>query len=415
MAIDVDEWEIEEETYLKGRILAGGVIFSPKSLEVAIAQKAKGQNRVYNMPVNAEVSRPQELCITGNNHYEVVVSCVAPNGNNDPIYLDANIKGELIAIDNNKIIENVNCTFVQEPHYYSSKISNGDLVKKYVTSCGFDEFNIIPWKGCAISKGCKFCGTNSFIDADSLNAVSLSKNFFSWQNIEKTYLNNLREAAMLAINDGCYKEHVHIILIAGNLSDTLLDAESEVFMQIANTIKDVIAKKTPEGIILVVTPPIDTNILYRMKESGISTVVFNLEAATRNAFKKYCPGKDHLGYDFFVERLEKAVEIFGQGHAWTNFVLGLEPIQDLLTACTQLSRKGIICSANVLHLDKGNTLDCSVPAFLDIINFFYQLEEINKQYNYKPYYCAKALRTSLSNEAYAGRITKRSESNEAKK
>ena len=118
----------------------------------------------------------------------------------------------------------------------------------------------------------------------------------------------------------------------------------------------------------------------------------------------YCPGKADLGYQFFVDRLKYAIEIFGKGNVWTNLVFGLENIEDTLEKCVGLVKNGVVISANVLHLDKGNLLDCSVPSANDVVDFFYRLEVLNNQEGFIPFYCAKALRTSLSNEAHDMRI-----------
>ena len=91
---------------------------------------------------------------------------------------------------------------------------------------------------------------------------------------------------------------------------------------------------------------------------------------------------------------------------WTNLVFGLENIKDTLKECAKLVSDGIVISANVLHLDKGNSLDCNIPLTKDIIDFFYRLEILNNQKGFSPFYCAKALRTSLSNEAHDMRIYK---------
>jgi hypothetical protein rflaF_17919 len=116
------------------------------------------------------------------------------------------------------------------------------------------------------------------------------------------------------------------------------------------------------------------------------------------------PGKADIGYDHILESLYYASEVFGRGHSWSNFVLGLEPMDGLLKINEKLAMNGVVSSANVLHLDKGNRLDCTIPDFDDVIRYFYELSGILKQYDFKPFYCEKALRTSLSNEAFNGRI-----------
>ena len=227
-----------------------------------------------------------------------------------------------------------------------------------------------------------------------------------WDKNKRNYLKYLKEAIEIAKKDKCYKRHMHVILIAGNLSNEQLDLETRIFSEITREIFTTIKDKSTEGIVLVITPPNDLELLKLLKISGISKVVFNMEAISKEYQKKYCPGKAELGYNYFIERLERAVKIFGKGNTWTNLVFGLEPLNVTLNLCKEFAEKGIIVSANVLHLDQGNTLDCGIPDFDSVINFFYELEMINNKHEYLPYYCAEALRTSLTNEAHDGRIVK---------
>lgn len=407
MGIMYKDFLIKEETYLKCKILTQGVEFSENALKLAIQNKAKGQNLVYNMPVNSEKSRPQEIIIKNKyDLYSTVSSCVAPTKKEKAILIDVDINNNLIAIVDNEILQNIDIQFVEEPNYYQYILSNGELAKKYVSACGLDELNIIPWKGCAISKPCKFCGTNSFIEKNELSAFTLKKDSLQWDKNKRNYLKYLKEAIKIAQKDKCYKKHMHVILIAGNLANEQLDLETKIFSEITKEIFPIIKNKSTEGIVLVITPPNDLGLLRLLKMSGVSKVVFNMEAISEEYQKKYCPGKAELGYNYFIERLERAVEIFGRGNTWTNLVFGLEPLDITLNLCREFAERGIIVSANVLHLDKGNTLDCDVPDFESIINFFYELEIINNRYKYLPYYCAEALRTSLTNEVHDGRIVK---------
>lgn len=147
MSVIIDKYIVDEETYLKALILSRGIVFSDNALKIATVEKAKGQNLVYNMPLNASNSRPQELIIKNkNDSYEVVVSCVASNLTSTPILLDADDDARLFAVADGERIENIEIHFVEEPEYYSKLLSNGKLVKKYVSACGLDELNIIPWK-----------------------------------------------------------------------------------------------------------------------------------------------------------------------------------------------------------------------------------------------------------------------------
>lgn len=408
MSIIYDKYNVEEETYLKALILSRGIVFSEKALQVSVLEKAKGQNLVYNMPLNATNSRPQELIIkNAGDSYSVVVSCVASNPTSNPIILDADEDGCLIALVDGEKVENIEIHFVEEPEYYSKNLSNGEAVKKYVSACGLDELNIIPWKGCAISRGCRFCGINNFIKADELSAHRISRDNDEWKKISEEYLDNLEEAVLIAKKSECYQEHAHVILIAGNLDNNNLDFEAEVFSGIVKRVAPLVNDISEEGVVAVITPPQNMKYINELKNAGVEKVVFNLEAITECGFKKYCPGKADLGYQFFIDRLKYAIDVFGKGNVWTNLVFGLETVEETLGKCAELIADGVVISANVLHLDKGNTLDCDVPSTKDVIDFFYRLEILNKQEGFVPFYCAKALRTSLSNEAHDMRIKER--------
>ena len=405
MPVVFGKYKIKEETYLKAMVLSRGIMFSEKALKVSVTEKAKRQNLVYNMPLNAEISRPQELIFTNTDDlYSVVVSCVAGNSAGMPVYLDADDKGKLFALVDNRKVENIEIHYVKEPDYYSKTLSNGESVKKYVSACGLDELNIIPWKGCAISRGCRFCGINNFITGDDLSAHKISKDNNEWKQVCKQYLNRLEEAVLIARNSDCYKEHAHVILIAGNLDNRNLDFETEIFAEIAERIAPLVSNISQEGVVVVISPPNELKLIDVLKHAGVGKVVFNLEAITEAGFKKYCPGKFDLGYQFFIDRLKYAVSVFGKGNVWTNLVFGLENIEDTLEKCARLVSDGVVISANVLHLDKGNSLDCDVPSTEDVVDFFYRLEVLNNREGFIPFYCSKALRTSLSNEAHDMRI-----------
>jgi len=397
-----ENWHVKEETFLKAKILSHGVYFTDSALQYAKKHRAKSQNMVYNMPLDAGAARPQELFLSHEDGFRTVVSCVAPTGSS-PVAVDVACGDKLIIKADNEVTPHVMAEFVPEPEYYQKTLSNGEPVRNYVTACGYDELNIIPWKGCAVSAMCKFCGSNHYID-EAVNAHSISSNSALWHAYEKKYISNLVEAIKIAKADMCYKNHMHVILISGNLADDCLDKQALIYADIAEGIYQHIEDKASEGIVLVITPPSDLNLLMKLKNAGVSKVVFNLELGDRESFKKYCPGKHRLGYDFFIERLLKAVEVFGWGNAWCNFVFGLEEEAQLLSVCKQLARNGIVTSANVLHLDKGNSLDCCPPSAAGIIRFFYELNKINLEQGFQPFYCAEALRTSLSNEAFYGRI-----------
>lgn len=396
---------IMPETNCKIKILSNGVTFSEAALNYALKNNAKIQNLVYNKPAGADNSRPQELLIKGPDDYETVVSCVVPR-NRKPVLIDL-IDNRLIAIENGKSIENIELSFIKEPDYYRKIISGGELVKKYVSTCGYDELNIFPWKGCAISKQCLFCGVNTVVRKENkdniFTAFEIGKEGV-WDNFKERYLGKLKEAILIAKEDQCFSEHLHLILISGDLQNEELDNQTLIYSDISKYIYPYIKEKTTEGIVAVMMPPNNLDLMLDLKESYVKKIVFNLEVGNEPYFSKYCPGKSDLGLKHINSALDRAVKIFGSGNVWSNFVLGLEPIDQIIKVCEQIGERGIVPGANVLHIDAGNRLDCDVPTENEIAIFFAMIAKIYKRNGFVPYYCSKALRTSLANEAYEGRI-----------
>lgn len=402
----INEYQVAEETLLKALILTRGVIFSKEAIQIAAKECAKRQNAVYNIPMDSSLNRPQELMLRNKiDAYDVVVSCVSPHVNANPVHIDCTDSKHLTAVVDGCDFSNVEIHFVKEPAYYSMFLKNGERVSSFVSACGMDELNVIPWKGCAISKKCAFCGANSLVRIEDISAHSFSKNANLWEMCKDSYLNNLDEAIHIASNDSCYDEHMHVIMIAGNLRNDLLDLEADIFAEISKRICSVqCIKDKMDGPILVISPPHDSCKLYALKKAGVQKIVFNFEAVTRKGFEKYCPGKNILGYNHFFNSLKQSVNIFGKGNVWTNLVFGLENKEDVLNECREIISNDIVVGANILHLDQGNTLDCDVPSMEDSIDFFYRMQKLNEKMGYRPFYCSKALRTSLSNEVSDSRI-----------
>jgi hypothetical protein len=225
-----------------------------------------------------------------------------------------------------------------------------------------------------------------------------------WNEISHTVIGEITESVNLALNAPCYSQEAHLIMISGNLADHQLDAQAIIYSDIAREISKQNPIRFAEGIVAVTAPPRDTGLLNLMQQSGIEVGVFNLEAFTPSAFSRHCKGKNKIGRDIYLNALTKGVDVFGKGRSWCNFVLGLEPASELLAGCEKLANQGITPGANVYHRDHGASFLGDPPLFDEVLAFYSALAEIYRRHDLRPYYCEKALRTSLANEAFAGRF-----------
>lgn len=68
-------------------------------------------------------------------------------------------------------------------------------------------------------------------------------------------------------------DHMHVILISGDLCDNKLDYQSKIYCEIAKSIYDKV-KNSTDGIVAVLMPPKNTNLLFDLCKSGIKKGCF---------------------------------------------------------------------------------------------------------------------------------------------
>jgi hypothetical protein len=414
------------ESLAKAYILTHGVTFTDAAMEHASLVTAKGQNMVYNAPALARdgssrlspgqfhslMTRPQELFLRGVSQYTVCVSAVAPVPGRASAIVDS-INGKLVLeTPTHPAIGQTlhSIEYVKEPRYYTRNTESGRPVTRWVSACGYDEMNVWPWHDCAISRPCSFCGINAVHkqtgrSLDLLHSREIQHHtdaLAHWKATRDEVLGEILEAIDAALDDECYRDEVHLILISGNLADHQLDAQAAIYADMARAIMSRHPLRFAEGAVAVTAPPLHLDFLAEMRQSGISVAVFNLEAFTPAAFSLHCPGKARVGRDHYLEALTRGVGVFGRGNIWSNFVLGLEPQEDLLAGCEELASKGITPGANVYHRDRGATAALDPPTYDAVLDFYRALAILYRKHGHRPYYCRLALRTSLANEAFDG-------------
>lgn len=422
------------ESLAKAYVLTHGVRFTEDALGFAAQVNAKRQNGVYNLPAadtatpavqrdnralsilpsEARLDRPQEMFLKGEDSYTVCVSAVSPVPGRKPATVHFNDGRLTLDTPSRPTIGQAldGLTFVPQPRYYDCHTASGRSVKRWVSACGYDEMNIWPWHDCAISRPCSFCGINAVQkqtgrDLDLLHALEMRRELDAdrlWLSVREQVLGEITEAVGLAIDDECYRDHIHLILISGNLADHQLDAQARIYADIAKAITQRHPGRFAEGAVAVTAPPSDLGLLRLMRNCGIEVGVFNLEAFTPAAFALHCPGKDRIGRDHYLDTLQAGVKVFGWGRSWCNFVLGLESASDLLSGCEELASQGITPGANVLHRDHGASAKLDPPDMETVVTFYRELAAVCRRHKQRPYYCQLALRTSLANEAFAGRL-----------
>jgi hypothetical protein len=392
---------------LKALILCVGTTFTPAALAWARMVGAKGLQRVYNAPAKAPAGAPQELLIVDPDGYRVCVAAVAPVPGREPVLVDVQDDRLLVRLPDGTDSGELSVRYVATPEYYSAALPSGQPITRVASTCGLNELNIWPWHDCAIGRLCRFCGINSVFrsagSADLLTAKAVGAHddplFTSW-------LFDLTMAVKTAVTDPIYADVLFPMIISGNLPDPLLDRQADLYATIAREVAPLVAGLSgPEGLVAMTAPPHDLGLLATQRDAGIQTMAINLEAYSPEAFETECPGKHRIGRDRYLAALLRSADVFGHGKAWSNFVLGLEPVAPLLAGCRELAARGVTPGVSVLHFDEGAAIRGKVPPTYDgLISFYQELADIYRTHDLRPYFNSLALRSSLANEAYDDRL-----------
>ena len=100
---------------------------------------------------------------------------------------------------------------------------------------------------------------------------------------------------------------------------------------------------------------------------------------------------------------KKAVDVFGKGNSYCNFVGGLESIDSMAEGFDYLASIGIAPSINVFHPDPKSKLNKKAPPSIDYLLKMGQLQaSIYKKNKFIPIYPVGGTRNSLDTEAWRG-------------
>ncbi len=204
---------------------------------------------------------------------------------------------------------------------YNKTISNGNLVTRLVNLHG-DRLRIQPIEGCF--NWCKFCplGKKEYV-------------LFTIQELE--------EAFHIALGERAFK---HILISGGTPMN-----RQEDFNYLLNVYKffgEKYGDFYPIDVMLVprgINPNMSTKedymaFLKLLKSFKITGIYANLELYNDEYRRRLIPGKDIVGKKKYIEFIECAVSIFGEGNVKSCVIVGLEPLEDTLRGVELIASTG---------------------------------------------------------------------------
>ena len=311
--------DVPREVIVKEDILRLGVRFSPPALDRATGFKLKTYFLfTYDRSDNQGVRAPQDIYLGGGPYglrrtvVRVVVSERSP-------YLVDVRDDELILYYRNEPIANI--AYPGLASYHHGTLPDGTLYGEYIPLvCDHMGF-ITTFRTCQYwGKGlrCKFCDINE-------NVRQVRQHFGKGalpQACKDVDAVATVIEAMFAETDPDYRVQEILITAGTILGKVNGKGDTDFNLEYVTAIRDRIGYRIPVVLIIEAKPE---NELKRIREAGVTCLNFNLEVWDKNLFATFCPGKQqYIGWDEWVRRLIKAVDVFGEGNASPNFVAGVE-------------------------------------------------------------------------------------------
>ena len=108
-------------------------------------------------------------------------------------------------------------------------------------------------------------------------------------------------------------------------------------------------------------------------------VVFGLLAL--QAARKYMAGKARLGLAHYLDYIDSAAELFGEGRVRSLLLVGLEPMDDTLRGVEELAKRGCDPTLSPFRPDPSTPLQNLAPPTVDVLMETYlRSQEIVSRY-----------------------------------
>ena len=235
----------------------------------------------------------------------------------------------------------------------ANRITKSGIPYYEISYMGVDRLRIHARSGCYFKSkqiGCHFCGIEG-------------GDIFSMTDI-KEVLDTYKSTPEIR----------HFLVGGGSFNPS---DDFQKVLQIVRYIRDTFNR----NIYLMSIPPIDTTILFKLKEAGVTEVAFNLEIYDRIRAKKIMPGKGNIPFKRYDTAFQTAVNIWGKnGNVRSALIVGLEPKESTIQGIEYLCSIGVSPILTLFKPDE-NMEDYLAPSNDEALYIWETAEDICRQYH----------------------------------
>ena len=197
------------------------------------------------------------------------------------------------------------------PSYYDKTASTGEQYILYAIT-HTDRVRVSPIEGCSF--GCSFCDSS-----------------FKYKYRKKS-IEGLIEAVRVALQDPVLPAR-HIMISGGTPYREDFDYLNEVYEKITKAFLSV-----PLDIMMV---PIPGLLEFEfLKDIGVKGLSLNIELFNEDIARKLMPKKSKLSRKAWIDAMDQAVKVFGQGRIRSMLLVGLESLNDTVRGVELLAEHG---------------------------------------------------------------------------
>jgi len=274
----------------------------------------------------------------------------------------------------------------------------------FIDVVGLDRISVMTFDGCwnwNSGKPCRFCDYNpkrqdhvgAKPSTNTMGEFGGDVNLW-WSQQRDKYLAGLEYTFRHLLENEDLSPHQHLLVMSGNLPVPRKVWDSA--LEVVDTLNRVRGVGTFDNYLNICPHP-TLESLRKAKELGISQVQYNLEVVGPDVFAQMCPGK--MEYSLFRTKLEEAVSVMGFGNVRSNFVLGIQPVEQLLEGVRDLAQKGVVADYSIFQPKRATPMvNHPAPSMETIVYFTKELVKIYKEHGFHGIYCSLSSRSSIINE-----------------
>lgn len=294
------------------------------------------------------------------------------------------VDDKFLIFDDGEGIEEVD--FCPRPNFLGRKTSRG-IPMENVISTRPQRIEINPYGYCHFwddGNQCKFCS----IVSDLKDQVKGKTG-----RIPKIKPADLYETVCEALKEPGRYSQINLTGGSDPRGDPPFEAELNRYVELLRAIgKNFKSRRFPSQIIASAFSKEQLKRLY--EETGLATICIDIEVWDERLFEWICPGKAKMfGRQWWIDSLLNAVEIFGWGNAYTNFVAGCEmaepygftsideALESSFEGCEFFAKHGISMLSIVWRPTMGSTFEGQKQPPLEYyVRLAKGLHEIRKAY-----------------------------------